>query len=98
MKKEPIVYLGEAQLLMQEGALPLTFEIKAGALGEATEKGRRRREGCRRARGQGASRDTPRGCLTHHHYSEPPAPGSRRARWPAPERQDPMAVGAPSPP
>jgi hypothetical protein len=38
MKKEPIVYLGEAQLLMQEGALPLTFEIKAGALGEATEK------------------------------------------------------------
>ena len=38
MKKERVVYLGEAQLLTQLGALPLTFEIKAGALGEATEK------------------------------------------------------------
>ena len=38
MKKERVVYLGEAQALTQVGALPLTFEIKAGALGEATEK------------------------------------------------------------
>jgi hypothetical protein len=34
----PVVYLGEAQLLTQVGALPLTFEIEAGSLGEATEK------------------------------------------------------------
>ena len=34
----PIVYLGEAQLLTQVGALPLTFEIEARSLGEATEK------------------------------------------------------------
>jgi len=33
-----VVYLGEAQLLTQVGALPLTFEIDAGSLGEATEK------------------------------------------------------------
>ena len=33
-----VVYLGEAQLLTQVGALPLTFEIEAGSLGEATEK------------------------------------------------------------
>jgi hypothetical protein len=33
-----VVYLGEAQLLTQAGALPLTFEIEAGSLGEATEK------------------------------------------------------------
>ena len=33
-----VVYLGEAQLLTQMGALPLTFEIEAGSLGEATEK------------------------------------------------------------
>ena len=32
-----VVYLGEAQLLTQVGALPLTFEIEAGSLGEATE-------------------------------------------------------------
>ena len=32
-----IVYLGEAQLLTQVGALPLAFEIEAGSLGEATE-------------------------------------------------------------
>jgi len=33
-----VLYLGEAQLLTQVGALPLTFEIEAGSLGEATEK------------------------------------------------------------
>ena len=33
-----VVYLGEAQLLTQVGALPLTFEIDAGSLGEATDK------------------------------------------------------------
>lgn len=33
-----VVYLGEAQLLTQMGTLPLTFEIEAGSLGEATEK------------------------------------------------------------
>ncbi len=33
-----VVYLGEARLLTQVGALPLTFEIEAGSLGEATEK------------------------------------------------------------
>jgi len=33
-----VVYLGEAQLLTQVGTLPLTFEIEAGSLGEATEK------------------------------------------------------------
>jgi len=33
-----VVYLGEAQLMTQMGALPLTFEIEAGSLGEATEK------------------------------------------------------------
>ena len=33
-----VVYLGEAQLLTQVGPLPLTFEIEAGSLGEATEK------------------------------------------------------------
>jgi len=33
-----VVYLGEAQLLTQVGALPLTFEIEAGSLSEATEK------------------------------------------------------------
>jgi hypothetical protein len=33
-----VVHLGEAQLLTQVGALPLTFEIEAGSLGEATEK------------------------------------------------------------
>ena len=33
-----VVYLGEAQLLTQVGALPLTFEIEAGSLGEATEQ------------------------------------------------------------
>jgi hypothetical protein len=33
-----VLYLGEAQLLTQMGALPLTFEIEAGSLGEATEK------------------------------------------------------------
>lgn len=33
-----VTYLGEAQLLTQVGALPLTFEIEAGSLGEATEK------------------------------------------------------------
>ena len=33
-----VVYLGEAQLLTQVGALPLTFEIEAASLGEATEK------------------------------------------------------------
>ena len=33
-----VVYLGEAQLMTQVGALPLTFEIEAGSLGEATEK------------------------------------------------------------
>jgi hypothetical protein len=33
-----VVYLGEAQLLTQMGALPLTFEIEAGSLGEATGK------------------------------------------------------------
>jgi len=33
-----VVYLGEAQLLTQVGALPLTFEIEAGSLAEATEK------------------------------------------------------------
>ena len=38
MKKEWVVYLGEAELPTQVDALPLTFEIKAGALGEATEK------------------------------------------------------------
>jgi hypothetical protein len=38
MKKERVVCLGEAQLLTQMGALPLTFEIKADALGQATEK------------------------------------------------------------
>ena len=38
MKKQRVVYLGEAQLLTQVGALPLTFEIKAGALGQATDK------------------------------------------------------------
>jgi hypothetical protein len=32
-----VVYLGEAQLLTQVGALPLTFEIEASSLGEATE-------------------------------------------------------------
>jgi hypothetical protein len=32
-----VVYLGEAQLLTEVGALPLTFEIEAGSLGEATE-------------------------------------------------------------
>ena len=32
-----VVYLGEAQLLTQVGALPLSFEIEAGSLGEATE-------------------------------------------------------------
>ena len=32
-----VVYLGEAQLLTQVGALPLTFEIEAGSLGDATE-------------------------------------------------------------
>ena len=32
-----VVYLGEAQLLTQVCALPLTFEIEAGSLGEATE-------------------------------------------------------------
>lgn len=33
-----VLYLGEAQLLTQVGALPLTFEIEANTLGEATEK------------------------------------------------------------
>jgi hypothetical protein len=33
-----VVYLGEAQLLTQVGALPLAFEIEAGSLGEAAEK------------------------------------------------------------
>ena len=33
-----VVYLGEAQLMTQMGALPLTFEIEAGSLAEATEK------------------------------------------------------------
>ena len=33
-----VVYLGEAQLLTQVGALPLTFEIQADSLGEATER------------------------------------------------------------
>jgi hypothetical protein len=33
-----VVFLGEAQLLTQVGALPLTFEIEAGSLGEATER------------------------------------------------------------
>jgi len=33
-----VLYVGEAQLLTQVGALPLTFEIEAGSLGEATEK------------------------------------------------------------
>jgi len=33
-----VVFLGEAQLLTQVGALPLTFEIDAGSLGEATER------------------------------------------------------------
>lgn len=33
-----VIYLGEAQLLTQVGPLPLTFEIEAGSLGEATEK------------------------------------------------------------
>ena len=32
-----VLYLGEAQLLTQMGPLPLTFEIEAGSLGEATE-------------------------------------------------------------
>jgi len=32
-----VVYLGEAQLLTQVGALPITFEIEAGSLGEAAE-------------------------------------------------------------
>jgi len=32
-----VVHLGEAQLLTQVGALPLTFEIEAGSLGDATE-------------------------------------------------------------
>lgn len=34
----PVLYLGEAQLLTQVGALPLSFEIEAGSLAEATEK------------------------------------------------------------
>ena len=33
-----VVYLGEAQLLTQVGALPLTFEIDARSMAEATEK------------------------------------------------------------
>jgi hypothetical protein len=33
-----VVYLGEAQLLTQVGALPITFEIEAASLGEATER------------------------------------------------------------
>ena len=36
--RRKVVYLGEAQLLTQVGALPLTFEIEAGSLGEATER------------------------------------------------------------
>ena len=32
-----VLYLGEAQLLTQVGALPLTFEIEARSLAEATE-------------------------------------------------------------
>ncbi len=32
-----VVYLGEAQLLTQVGALPITFEIEAKSLGEAAE-------------------------------------------------------------
>jgi hypothetical protein len=34
----PVLYLGEAQILTPVGALPLTFEIQAGSLGEAAEK------------------------------------------------------------
>ncbi len=33
-----VLYLGEAQLLTPAGALPLTFEIEAGSLGEAAER------------------------------------------------------------
>jgi len=33
-----VVYLGEAQLLTQVGALPLTFEIDARSMAEATER------------------------------------------------------------
>jgi hypothetical protein len=32
-----LVYLGEAQILTQVGALPITFEIEASSLGEAAE-------------------------------------------------------------
>ena len=33
-----VLYLGEAQLLTQVGALPLAFEIEANSLGEAAER------------------------------------------------------------
>jgi hypothetical protein len=33
-----VLYVGEAQLLTPAGALPLTFEIEAGSLGEAAER------------------------------------------------------------
>ena len=32
------IYIGEAQLLTSAGALPLSFEIQAGSLGEAARK------------------------------------------------------------
>lgn len=33
-----VLYVGEAQLLTPVGALPLTFEIEAGSLGEAAQR------------------------------------------------------------
>ena len=97
MKKERVVYLGEVQLLTQVGELLLTFEIKAGALGEATEKVaagakvavERAVKGLQEIRREAASPIIIQDCLP---------PGLGGPGGPAQERQYPMAVGAPSPP
>ena len=35
-KTRPVVYVGQTQILTPAGSLPITFEIPAGSLGEAT--------------------------------------------------------------
>jgi hypothetical protein len=36
-KARPVVYIGQAQVMTPAGALPLSFEIAAGSLGDAVE-------------------------------------------------------------
>jgi len=90
-----VLYVGEAQLLTQVGALPLTFEIEAGSLGEATEKFA---AGAKVAveRAVRELQEMRRGFA--HHHSGPCAPWSGRARRTARGRPDQTAVDAPDPP